>query len=232
MVFVTIAFWGCRTSPNACFTATETTVNPGESITFTSCSDDAESYRWDMGDGTEATGSTVEHSYSAPGTYLVELAAIHKNERMLDRTSKLITVNDTTEGPLYITNIRVLDFPETKPDGSDWDTPPAPGVPCPDGCPWPDVFVRMTISQTGWTFNTSTFDDVNPGVDLPISWDLSHLTILLDNRNWNVQMRDNEALGSELMNEWVFNPYELKGNGLIRLEEGDFIVEIEYEERK
>lgn len=230
LVATMVIFWGCRKTPQACFTASETVVAPGETIEFSNCTEDGDSYVWDMGDGTELTGTDVEHSYDEPGTYLVELHAFSSNERFIGTTSKLIEVIDPM-APRYISTIRITSIPEQN-DGQDWDTPTA-GV-CPDGCPWPDVFVRITIPNTGWTFNTNFVRDVNlsdADSDLPISWDLAHLSIKLDDRDWFFQMRNSNdpVPGSELMKEFSVKPFSAGSDGMIVLEDGEFRMEVHYE---
>ena len=56
-------------------------VLPGRTVHFlgmTSSDPDGEIvfYHWDFGDGTTATGGTVQHAFAAPGTYLVTLTVI------------------------------------------------------------------------------------------------------------------------------------------------------------
>lgn len=50
----------------------------GDSITFTNLSLNAESYEWDLGDGTTSTDRNVKHVYIHPGTYSVSLDAYGK----------------------------------------------------------------------------------------------------------------------------------------------------------
>jgi hypothetical protein len=54
-------------------------------------------YEWKFGDGSKATGSEVEHCYSGPGTYLVELDIVNL-------VTKEILYNEKTD-TLVITNI-------------------------------------------------------------------------------------------------------------------------------
>jgi len=65
-------------SPVAKFTSSKTTAYTGESITFDATeSYDPDgiivSYFWDFGDGSNATGVVVSHSYADDGTYIVSL---------------------------------------------------------------------------------------------------------------------------------------------------------------
>jgi PKD repeat protein len=58
--------------------ANQTTANPGELVVFDGIGSSApdgfvESYEWDFGDGTTATGDLVNHSYGSTGTYTATL---------------------------------------------------------------------------------------------------------------------------------------------------------------
>ncbi len=64
--------------PVASFTESATTVYKGEVIRFNASQSydpdgTIKSYTWDFGDGTNATGATVDHSYTNVGTYTVTL---------------------------------------------------------------------------------------------------------------------------------------------------------------
>lgn len=82
--------------PEAEFTASDTTVEEGESITFdaSDSSDNVgiESYDWDFGDRT-GSGEEITHSYSTDGTYNVELTVTDEAGNS-DTDSMSITVND------------------------------------------------------------------------------------------------------------------------------------------
>jgi PKD repeat protein len=60
----------------ASFQASAVAVKPGTPVEFTAeatTDGTALSYAWDFGDEATGSGSTVEHAYAAPGSYLVEL---------------------------------------------------------------------------------------------------------------------------------------------------------------
>jgi PKD repeat protein len=62
----------------ACFTTSPSPVFAGDQVTFdASCSENAASYKWSLGDGTPDytvnTTSSTTHTYSAPGYYSVSL---------------------------------------------------------------------------------------------------------------------------------------------------------------
>jgi PKD repeat protein len=47
------------------------------------------SYNWDMGDGTQANGSRVQHAYDSPGTYNVTLTVVDQNGQRDQTTSQI-----------------------------------------------------------------------------------------------------------------------------------------------
>lgn len=59
-------------------------------VTFTSTSTDADTYAWDFGDGTASTEQNPSHTYSAAGTYSVELSVV--NDEGSDSETQSVTV--------------------------------------------------------------------------------------------------------------------------------------------
>jgi len=71
----------CIKEPEACLSADKTTVGINEAVTISSCSKEAERYRWTWTDtianivsGGDNCSSSVVLKYSKPGTYSVNLA--------------------------------------------------------------------------------------------------------------------------------------------------------------
>jgi len=58
--------------------ASFTTGKNGLKVNFASTSTDADSLRWDFGDGSSGTGSAVSHTYAAAGNYYVCLTAFNQ----------------------------------------------------------------------------------------------------------------------------------------------------------
>jgi PKD repeat protein len=71
----------------------------GNLVTFNAAgSDDPQgsitAYDWSFGDGSNGTGETVNHNYTAPGLYIVELT-VTDNDGYQDSTTKLVFVEDS-----------------------------------------------------------------------------------------------------------------------------------------
>ena len=69
-----------QNSPKAQFDiSTDTTVCMGQNISFLNTSTGANDYYWNFGDGTSATTTNPNHSYTSPGVYTVTLVASNKS---------------------------------------------------------------------------------------------------------------------------------------------------------
>jgi PKD repeat protein len=88
-----------RSRPNADFRYSASRVEVGQPVTFTDRSTgNATELRWDFGDGSAATGASVQHAWTKPGTYKVALTAT--NALGSDTSPPAtITVFDRVEAP-------------------------------------------------------------------------------------------------------------------------------------
>lgn len=95
--FLLLSACTTNTSPTAKFSANQTSGTPETVFTFdASASSDPdgsiESYQWDFGDGSTATGQTASHQFKAQGTYTVKLTVKDDGDSM-DSSSLDISVS-------------------------------------------------------------------------------------------------------------------------------------------
>lgn len=89
-----------QTAPRVIAVDGPTTVQAGESATFTAQTNEAEAtrpltYRWNFGDGSSGTGLTAPHTYNRAGTYDVTFTA--SNEAGEDSRTRTIEVTPAPE---------------------------------------------------------------------------------------------------------------------------------------
>ena len=98
-----ITSYSCKKAPKACIEFSPSqTVNVFETITLKSCSDNSESFSWEVeqplvsleSSNAFYTGKVVDHIWEAPGNFTVSLTGISKNEKKQDIISETITVKD------------------------------------------------------------------------------------------------------------------------------------------
>jgi len=81
----------------ACFTVAKTSFRAGESLTFTNCSEGANSFTWSFGDGQTSTARVPQgHTWSSPGSYTITLTA--SSGGVSDRTSRTVQVIEEATG--------------------------------------------------------------------------------------------------------------------------------------
>jgi len=153
--------------PVADFTYTPTWPKVGESITFDASpskpnSGTIISYFWEFGDGTNATGQIVSHSYSAYGTFTVTLT-ITDSEGFSDTTSKQVNVRqypraDFTYTPIlpYVNETVTFNASASTPEGGviisyAWDFG--------DGKTGSGMIVNHTYTSYGTYYVTLTVKD-------------------------------------------------------------------------
>src|SRR5215216_5107794 len=76
--------------PVACFTASANNVKVNTVVNFTDCSTDATNWSWQFGDGQTSIQASPSHTYTAAGSYTVQLTAT--NGSGTNTTSKTIVV--------------------------------------------------------------------------------------------------------------------------------------------
>ena len=105
---------------NSQFTGTSTsffTIYKNETVKFTNQSENAESYRWEFGDGTTSTEESPTHTYSQCGFYNVNLIAYRGEEitaagdyvSVTSPTIEVITREAVCYKYEYLTNGKLID---------------------------------------------------------------------------------------------------------------------------
>jgi PKD repeat protein len=88
--------------PVACFEVSKENAVINESISFTNCSQNSESYIWNFGDGTTSTDNDPTHTYSEAGSFTINLLA--ESDENYDQTTRSITITQTSRLPEVNTN--------------------------------------------------------------------------------------------------------------------------------
>ncbi|RQG99218.1 PKD domain-containing protein [Natrarchaeobius oligotrophus] len=99
----------------ASFSVSDPSPEPGDEIEFDASGSDGEidSYAWDLGDGTEASGESVTHSYDEEGEYEVELTVTDVDDET-DTDSTTVTVDEEDDPESDVTADTTLEefYPE------------------------------------------------------------------------------------------------------------------------
>ena len=82
MIAVVCLAVSCQQNHTYDFEATPTQPKAGEKVTFTNLSDAGENWVWNFGDGGKSTLKNATHTYTAAGTYVVELMADSNRSRI------------------------------------------------------------------------------------------------------------------------------------------------------
>jgi PKD repeat protein len=113
--------------PTACFDFSSVSIDGGnlatvdEVIEFDNCSENADSYLWDFGDGSTSTSENPEHSYDEAGTYVVTLEATNGDgtKEISHNIEIQATLTGTWEGELDLDSEIFPFIFEIEQDGSE-----------------------------------------------------------------------------------------------------------------
>lgn len=93
-VILLIIFSACKKEPTASFTHSSDNYEAGDTINFSSTSEDASNFEWDFGDGSTSTVENPWHIFNNKGSYEVKLKAT--NDDGSDEASSTVTIKDPT----------------------------------------------------------------------------------------------------------------------------------------
>jgi hypothetical protein len=87
----------CHVEPThyVCFGTDFSDYEVGEIVTFNNCSDPANDYLWDFGDGTQSYGANVTHTYNYPGEYTITLTGYFGSQTKYTRG--VVQIYENTE---------------------------------------------------------------------------------------------------------------------------------------
>jgi PKD repeat protein len=95
VLFVTILI-SCQKQPTASFNVGNSNIKVGTVVAFTNTSQDADSYVWNFGDGTQSTDENPSHTYNAEGNFTITLQALSKNGKKKNSATNSIVVAAAT----------------------------------------------------------------------------------------------------------------------------------------
>lgn len=139
--------------PTASFSVEGDLFTGGE-VKLNNTSVDADSYEWQLGDGTTANESNPTKTYSEYGTITITLTA--KNSDGEDSISKQVTIKPSK---LFIEKMEVVEMPFTNNSGVSWDASSGP-----------DLFVNMA-NESGETYTVGSPNSDISKSDLPVEWE-------------------------------------------------------------
>ena len=99
---------GCEKEPIASFTVSKSSIELGESVTFTNTSADADHYEWEFGDNGTSKEENPSHTYTYTGTFEVSLMAYSEKEKRADVAFQTITVSVTKPTASFTVETKVM----------------------------------------------------------------------------------------------------------------------------
>ena len=98
-------------NPISCFSSNVSVTYPNEDVTFLNCSQNAESYSWDFGDGRTSIEASPEHAFSSIGTYRVALTVTNTSGATNISYKDIEVKNPPSRVTIH--EIKIVKWPET-----------------------------------------------------------------------------------------------------------------------
>lgn len=87
----------CQKQPKASFTVSKSECYVGETVSLTSSSTDASSYKWMIDNVASGTSSSLNFTPTSAGTKIIKLEGISKNGKKTDDDTKTLLVKNINE---------------------------------------------------------------------------------------------------------------------------------------
>ncbi|MCX6350925.1 MAG: PKD domain-containing protein [Bacteroidetes bacterium] len=185
IILLAVISFNCskKAEPKACLTANKTTVVAAESISFTNCSQNSNTFVWDFGDGTTSTDNSPSHSYEGTGDYVVKVTAYNDDETTSNTAQINIKVGKRTLKGFVI---KAINFYDGK--GKLWDAS--------IDNTGPDILVSCAPTSKFSTLTSrsnSNLHDNTQASELPLTIDMPSETIELTQEGWTFQLYEKDA---------------------------------------
>ena len=92
-IVLSMLMTACSEKPEPCIIIDNKSseLKAGLPIQFNAtCSKDADTYKWDFGDGTVSSGATVQHKFTSAGTHMVLMTASNKKQSVTTSKSVIL----------------------------------------------------------------------------------------------------------------------------------------------
>lgn len=204
-------------APKACFTPARQLLDSGETVLFSNCSTNAESYEWSV-DGRKFKDKDLLTEFHSHGLHTLRLKATGRGGA--DSTQMDIIV-----GRRKIVAFNILRFPPLAPNGQAWDA---------DGSA-PDLQVIFGPNGNPDEFVTETLKDAAAPALLAAKGNaiVRHEGVDINNSHWSFRLVDKYGSAETIM--WrmpggeLFYPGRGKGLSQLLVDEGGYRIEIQME---
>ncbi len=177
-------------SPSVDFSFSPESPRAGNAVSFTANATDPDGsiqeYRWDFGDGSTASGSSVDYSFDSKGSYSVRLTVEDGQGATSSQTRTVDVRQQFTQ--VTIEEVVVVDFPFTNDSGQGWDFNSGPDP----------YFTAYNVTDDVVEASSVSYTNVAPG-DLPLSYTNTPFTIEDLSKEYSVNLYDSDSNQDEVI---------------------------------
>jgi len=171
-------------APNVDFSFSPGSPRVGNAISFTANANDpdgsVQKYQWDFGDGSTASGSSVDYSFDSKGSYSVRLTVEDGQGAASSQTRTVDVRQQFTQ--VTIEEMIVVDFPFTNDSGQGWDFNSGPDP----------FFTAYNVADEVREVSSGFYTDVAPG-DLPLPYTNTPFTVADLSKRYSINLYDSDT---------------------------------------